>query len=592
MLPAVCMPYGFQKTEIIMNQLKNIFISILMLVVTYFICSALITHIGNSKSSDMPSLNEYTEAAVIRSDGSYKDYDTCNFPVLNAGDVVIATVHLPKELYQSNSSLCFNVYNCVITVQYGTQILYTYGSELGAAGRLIGHVYARVPIPDEAFGDEIYISCYATERSATSTIKNITILPTSESYRYFINGKLFIFIVFVAIYIVSLLAAIYIVITPFFRNSAAVQGLTLAILCHMLSVYIMCYSGVFNILFSNARIPAMCEYVSLFILPVCFLAYFYRVRYYKSDASHFKIMLIIFSVFFAVTTLLNYTTRHFHYSYFVSTLHVMLIISLGIIVYSFFSGIREVSSTEKISLYGMTAFVVIFALDIIRFNIDKFTSINLNGSQLTLLPLGLFVFIASLFASFLSTMFNVMKESEELSFLRKAAYSDALTGLLNRAKCQEFIEHIKANNIKSYALIFLDINNLKEANDNYGHNIGDNYIRSVAIAINHSFQAADICSRIGGDEFMIIFENKSLYTVNSCIRAFDKNIASMNAMKELPFFISVAKGVIISNDISPIPVDEAVKKADKQMYTNKKELKEKYHLPERGDFSQQKGCEF
>lgn len=574
-----------------MNQIKNIVIYILMLVVTYFICMALITHIGNSKSHDMPSLNKYTEASVIRSDGSYEDYDTCNFPVLNTGDLLIATVHLPEELYSSDSSLCFNVYNCVVTVQYGTEVLYTYGNELRQKGRLIGHVYARVPIPAEAYGDDIYIVCYATERSATSTVKNITLLPTSESYKYFINGKLFIFIVFVAIYIISLLAAIYIVITPFFRNAAAIQGLTLAVLCHMLSVYIMCYSGVFNILFNNVRVPAMCEYVSLFILPVCFLAYFYRVRYYKSDAIYFKIMLIIFSVFFVVTTLLNYTTRNFHYSYFVSTLHIMLIISLGIIVYSFFKGIREVSATEKISLYGMTAFVVIFALDIIRFNIDKFTALNLSGSQLTFLPLGLFVFIASLFASFLSTMFNVMRESEEISFLRKAAYSDALTGLLNRAKCQEFIDHMKADKTQSYALIFLDINNLKEANDNYGHNIGDNYIRSVAIAINHSFQAADICSRIGGDEFMIIFENKSLYTVNSCIRAFDKNIASMNAMKELPFFISVARGVIISSDISPIPIDEAIEKADKQMYTNKKELKEKYNLPERGDFSQQKGRE-
>ncbi len=574
-----------------MNQIKNIIISIVLLVATYFLCSALITHIGNSKNYDMPSLNQYTTATVIRSDGSYEDYDTCNFPVLNTGDLVIATVHLPEELYNPDSSLCFNVYNCVITVQYGTEVLYTYGSELKEKGRLIGHVYARVPIPDEAFGNDIYIVCYATERSATSTVKNITILPTSESYKYFINGKLFIFIVFIAIYIISLLATVYMAITPFLRNTAAAQGITLAVLCHMLSVYIMCYSGVFNILFSNVRIPAMCEYVSLFILPVCFLAYFFRVRYYKSDALHFKIMLIIFSIFFVLTTLLNYTTRNFHYSYFVSTLHVMLIISLGIIVYSFFKGIREVSATEKISLYGMTAFVVIFALDIIRFNIDKFTSINLNGSQLTFLQLGLFIFIASLFASFLSTMFNVMRESEELSFLRKAAYLDALTGLLNRAKCQEFIDHMKADNTKSYALVFLDINNLKEANDNYGHNTGDNYIRSVAIAINHSFQSADICSRIGGDEFMIIFENKSLYTVNSCIRAFDKNIASMNAMKEMPFFISVARGVIISSEISPIPIDEAIEKADKQMYTNKKELKEKYNLPVRGIFSQEKGCE-
>lgn len=103
------------------------------------------------------------------------------------------------------------------------------------------------------------------------------------------------------------------------------------------------------------------------------------------------------------------------------------------------------------------------------------------------------------------------KEMEEQ--LRYLAYHDALTKLPNRRylieKVTEYIR-IADSSGSSLALLFIDGDNFKEINDTYGHEIGDEFIKSFGEALSSSVRNSDLVARIGGDEFIIVLTDLSI----------------------------------------------------------------------------------
>ncbi len=82
-------------------------------------------------------------------------------------------------------------------------------------------------------------------------------------------------------------------------------------------------------------------------------------------------------------------------------------------------------------------------------------------------------------------------------------YIDSLTGVYNRRYYDEHFQN--AENVQAIGMI--DIDNFKYINDNYGHDVGDTVLRSVAQAILSYVYKTDAVIRYGGDEFLIIFYN-------------------------------------------------------------------------------------
>jgi diguanylate cyclase (GGDEF)-like protein len=90
-------------------------------------------------------------------------------------------------------------------------------------------------------------------------------------------------------------------------------------------------------------------------------------------------------------------------------------------------------------------------------------------------------------------------ESEE-NFL---IYKDFTTGLYNRNYWEDIKNGIqKFSGVVSYSIILIDIDNLKEKNDTYGHLEGDKAIKIVGKAIQNAIRENDIAIHYGGDEFL------------------------------------------------------------------------------------------
>jgi diguanylate cyclase (GGDEF)-like protein len=97
--------------------------------------------------------------------------------------------------------------------------------------------------------------------------------------------------------------------------------------------------------------------------------------------------------------------------------------------------------------------------------------------------------------------------AERTRVLERQAEADFLTGLLNRRGMGERIQSEKNRLVREKAklgMLILDIDHFKEINDSHGHDLGDQALVHAAKTIRSVMRSYDLCSRWGGEEFLVI----------------------------------------------------------------------------------------
>lgn len=110
-------------------------------------------------------------------------------------------------------------------------------------------------------------------------------------------------------------------------------------------------------------------------------------------------------------------------------------------------------------------------------------------------------------------LYDIDHEMKRNIELRKLSQTDSLTGLYNRTSLFRSMENtLKHSGMKvMHMMILIDIDHFKELNDTYGHQYGDACLVKVAQAMKYVCRSEDVCSRIGGDEFVIFIRNLPLH---------------------------------------------------------------------------------
>ncbi len=159
---------------------------------------------------------------------------------------------------------------------------------------------------------------------------------------------------------------------------------------------------------------------------------------------------------------------------------------------------------------------------------------------------------------------DINDELEEIAVLELKANTDAKTGLFNHEAAKEQINNKLSSlkNDRQYALLFFDLDNFKQANDNYGHLFGDELLEYVAATVKKNTRTSDISARIGGDEF-IIFMSYSGEIEPQIERIFK---AITGVYKTFP--IKISMGVALT-DGTPSDFDTMFEMADKAAYSVK-----------------------
>ena len=166
---------------------------------------------------------------------------------------------------------------------------------------------------------------------------------------------------------------------------------------------------------------------------------------------------------------------------------------------------------------------------------------------------------------------------------------DEMTGVYNRRVGIEFLnqELKKMRRGKtSLSICYIDINDLKIVNDNFGHEAGDNLIKFIVQDIKSAMRESDILSRLGGDEFLLIFPDCRLKEVNSIWKRVEESLEERNSKDDIKYSISASYGFAETDSENALSSEEIIQIADKRMYDYKRRTKKsipiQYNLYESG----------
>lgn len=160
-----------------------------------------------------------------------------------------------------------------------------------------------------------------------------------------------------------------------------------------------------------------------------------------------------------------------------------------------------------------------------------------------------------------SVIQNLCNENKLHRKLYRQSTVDSSTELLNRNAYNLYLAEFSPTDKNSVCCIYFDVNGLHEYNNTYGHQEGDKMLNMVADEIKRSF-LSDRKYRVGGDEFVVIYENTDFNTVLAALNEFK------GRMKEHQIY--VATGVEWRDE--DMHMDEMIKQADKKMYQNKEQF--------------------
>lgn len=145
---------------------------------------------------------------------------------------------------------------------------------------------------------------------------------------------------------------------------------------------------------------------------------------------------------------------------------------------------------------------------------------------------------------------------------------DTLSGLYNRTRLEKM--HDDYYNSNELCVVYIDVNNLKKMNDNFGHEAGDVLIQTSARKLNFWRGIGDTY-RLGGDEFLVVIQNRSCIECSNLIESWYSTVGCLNRDTD-GFKCLMAYGVSYGGYHSDI--DDLIKRADKLMYAHKAKLKE------------------
>ncbi|MFA6138929.1 MAG: EAL domain-containing protein [Sulfurimonas sp.] len=170
---------------------------------------------------------------------------------------------------------------------------------------------------------------------------------------------------------------------------------------------------------------------------------------------------------------------------------------------------------------------------------------------------------------------------EEQKELYKMARTDCLSGLANRNALDEYAERLIADSLYNkteFAFIFLDIDHFKTVNDELGHLVGDELLKSVSSKIKKVIPYNDFVARVGGDEFVIVLHQyTSLTELTNIIDRVQKIIKDEWVVESNSIHISSSVGIALYPE-DGADITSLMQHSSMAMYEAKKKGRAQYYF--------------
>jgi diguanylate cyclase (GGDEF)-like protein len=168
-------------------------------------------------------------------------------------------------------------------------------------------------------------------------------------------------------------------------------------------------------------------------------------------------------------------------------------------------------------------------------------------------------------ANILATAMERLRDEDQM---RYDALHDPLTGLANRTLLYDRLRHALAQSEREHGqtgVLFLDLDNFKQINDEHGHRVGDELLAALGDRLRAVVRPADTVARIGGDEFVVIYEHADEGGALALADRLETAISEPVTLGGVERRLSASIGIAIGHG----EADELIRAADAAVYRAK-----------------------
>lgn len=149
----------------------------------------------------------------------------------------------------------------------------------------------------------------------------------------------------------------------------------------------------------------------------------------------------------------------------------------------------------------------------------------------------------------MATVKELMAANKSKRLYKEMAQKDALTGVLNKRGIEEAGAEVLASSLSEgccHALLIIDLDHFKEANDTLGHQRGDMILRQFALSLIHVVRSRDAVGRFGGDEFILVLNDLPAAMVTTVAKRINEAAHNLETDREKCTRLSASIGIALA----------------------------------------------
>ncbi len=425
-----------------------------------------------------------------------------------------------------------------------------------------------IKIPDKCFGKTLKIEFESViDSSYGIRVPNISMGTHSDLILYGYEKDYLLFLVafiLIAYSVESLLMLGFLTI----YKKATLKMFLVSLYSLSIAFYIVIRSPLIYMYFYKGAFSYYLEYASMLFAPIPILLFLLDM--YNNNNNNKD----------------NFLYRSLVLITFVSILNLIIQLILNIMSVSEFIELQRVSHYIFILAFVLASLVPFamkfknkinksYVFSVLVLNASLFISLVLyimtsNIDMMLIVGIGSIIFVAFQATILIKYYTDVYKENYLSVFNKRLAFIDNLTRLYNRNAFEREIAGLDEMEYENLAIIIIDINDLKQINDNYGHSSGDIAIKLMAEIIKRTIDKYNKFKsfRMGGDEFLMLgydFDKWKLEDVKEYIDEVSEDIMKKNI--DFSFDFGVGYGVYYHGGQEGI--FDFIGKVDKKMYQDK-----------------------
>lgn len=468
---------------------------------------------------------------------------------------------ISEEWLKQGNTICFRASQEAVRIWIDGELMLEQGNrDAGIFGKTPSSGWVILRLPMDSAGKELRIELTSPYESYQGVLNKVYIGTKTALLFYILHTYALGFAVAVLLIIISVILFLFYMLF-WVRKMSGNQFLLLAFFGMLAGIWVLGESHMLQFFTGKLQAWYNITMIAMHMLPLPLLKMMEKLPDYSywriSRNSRYFLMLYLMAVILLQVT----GVRDF-----MQMLNVSLVILLLICLSNLFFICWEFFCNNNREILPMV--VAISVLSLFACMELVYSLINIRRFLGVYLQIGVLAFYVVVCIFSIRDTFDLYVEGLKSEYYKKLSYTDQMTGCMNRrAFTEKETSWVPGG---SDILLMVDLNNLKQINDQLGHHMGDIYIRKCADAILEIFGGRGICYRMGGDEFLFwgnaISEIEMEELKKRCRDRVRETCAAISPLCG----VAMGHAAASSKDTS---VEDILKRADEKMYENKRNIK-------------------